>query len=541
MTGSGMKRIFYFSGHRMTVFHWNRKTLAGACSFEPNVEGYEKFRQYLESSEKISTSMLLDVIEEDFRKDVIPHVHGKDREAVISRLLDRHYRSSMQYTYSEIQGRQKHGRKDDEVLLSAITNHELVRSWIRIVEACEVPLSGILSLPLISKSVLPLIGARKGHVLLVSQQVNSNLRQTFFKDGKVVSSRQSVINQDAGNISKIGLHARPEIERTITFIRNQYQLGDTDVIDVHILGSDSQIDSLESTFISDHSNNYHVHRLHDIQHKLGIKGLPDRFADGLFSWIALNRSGIKSHYGRKEEFVRFYYTLASKALYACSVIVILVSLIMIESNISDGISYKESSSLLQERTNEFRRVYSEKYQAYEEMFSNARLMDAAVGMVDQIEKNSQVTPLDFMLALSKLISKPEIGRIYIDKIEWTSRQLDKNRTGNPAKDSDEDSLYLPTNVTSNSEVQHVAVVTGRIPVTYNNYRDTVNRINNIITTLSSGDRVENVSAINLPVEVRPDKKFASETRTISDRQRDMEKNESGQFSLKVVMKAPENV
>ena len=540
MNASSMKRIFYFSGHRMTVFHWSRRTLTGACSFEPNEVGYEKFRQYLESSENIYTCMLLDVIEEDFRKDVIPHVHGKDREAVISRLLDRHYRSSMQYTYSEIQGRQKHGRKDDEVLLSAITNPELVRSWIRIVEACEVPLSGILSLPLISKAMLPLIGARKGYVLLVSQQVNSNLRQTFFKDGKVISSRQSVINQDAGNISNIGIHARPEIERTITFIRNQYQLDDSDVVDVHIIGSDAQIDSLESTFLSDMSNNYHVHRIHDIQHKLGIKGLPDKFADGLFSWIALNRSGKKSHYGRKEEFVRFYYALASNALYALSVIVILVSLIMIESNISEGVAYKESTSLLQQRTNEFRRVYGEKYQAYEELFSNARLMDMAVGMVDQIEKNSQVTPLDFMLALSKLVSKPEIGRIYIDKIEWSTRQLDKNKPGSSGKNP-VDIEYLPTNVTSSSEVQHVAVVTGRIPVTYNNYRDTVNRINNIITTLSNGERVENVSAINLPVEVRPEKKFASESRSLSDREKDKQGNKSGQFSLMVVMKAPDHV
>ena len=132
-----MKRIFYFSGHRLTVFHWGRKTLTAACSFESNEIGFDKFKQYLESSENTSTCMLLDVIEEDFRKDVIPHVYGKDRMAVISRLIDRHYRSSRQYTYSEIQGREKIGRKDDEVLLAAITNPELVRSWIRIIEECD--------------------------------------------------------------------------------------------------------------------------------------------------------------------------------------------------------------------------------------------------------------------------------------------------------------------------------------------------------------------------------------------------------------------
>ena len=73
-----------------------------------------------------------------------------------------------------------------------------------------------------------MIGAKKGPVLLVTQQVNSNLRQTFFMDGKMISSRQSVINQDAANISNIGKFAWPEVDKTLTFIRNQQQIEDTD-------------------------------------------------------------------------------------------------------------------------------------------------------------------------------------------------------------------------------------------------------------------------------------------------------------------------
>ena len=536
-----MKRIFYFSGHRLTVFHWNRKKLASACSFESNEEGYRKFRHYLDESAKTTTSLLLDVIEEDFRKGIVPHVIGKDRTAVISRLMDRHYRSSRQYTYSEIQGRQKTGRKDDEVLLAAITNPELVRTWVRIIEECDVPLSGILSLPLVSKSILPVIGAKKGYVLLVTQQVNSNLRQTLFKDGKMLSSRQSVINQDAGNISNIGEHARPELERTLTFIRNQQQMEETDVIDVHIIGSDMQIDSLESVFTSGSSNSYHIHRLKEVCQKLGISGLDDKFADGMFAWIALNKYGMASHYGRKNEFVRYYYAVTSNALHAASVLVIIVSLLMIQSNISDGIAYKESSSLLKKRTSEFRRVYSEKYKTYEELFSNAKLMDMAVGMVDQIETNSQVTPLDFMLALSKIVSSPEVGRLYIDKIEWSTRQLDDNRKKKSRRNAEAEMEYKPTDVTSPSEIQHIAVVTGRIPVTYNNYRESVNKINNIITAMSSSERVESVSAISLPVEVRPDKKFASESIKLSDDENNKKRQDSGLFSLKVIMRAPENV
>ena len=536
-----MKRLFYFSGHRLTVFHWSKKTLAGACSFESNEDGYEKFKQYLESSEKTSTCLLLDVIEEDFRKEVIPHVFGRDRKAVISRIMDRYYRSSRQYTYSEIQGRQKHGRKDDEVLLAAITNPELVRGWIRIIESCDVPLSGILSLPLISKSMLPYLGAKKGYVLLVSQQVNSNLRQTFFKDGKMLSSRQSVINQDAKNITNIGKYARPEVERTLAFLRNQYQIDDNTEINVHLLGSDAQIDSLESAFLSVTANHYHIHRIKELDEKLGIKGVPDKFADGMFAWIALNKAGATSHYGRKDEFVRFYYALASKALYAASVAVVILSLLMIESNISEGISFKESTALLNNRTDEFRRVYMEKYQAYEELFSNAKLMDMAVGMVGQIEANSKVSPLDFMIALSKLVSDPQIGRIYIDKIEWSTVQVNDEKKNDRRRNKQNVMAYKSTNVTSTSEIKHVAVVSGRIPVAFNNYRDTVNRINNIITTLNSSDRIEDVSAINLPVEVRPDRKFASESGAVPSGGNGRLNRQDGLFSLKVIMRAPEHV
>lgn len=525
----------------MTVFHWRGKTMAGACSFESTEEGFRKFKLYLDESAKTTTALLLDVIEEDFRKDMIPHVYGKDRKAVISRLMDRHYRASRQYTYSEIQGRQRTGRRDDEVLLAAITNPELVRAWVRIIEECDVPLSGILSLPLVSKHVLPAIGGKKGYVLLVSQQVNSNLRQTLFKDGKMVSSRQSVINQDAKNISNIGEHARPEIDRTLNFIRNQQQMGDAEVINVHLLGSDAQIDSLESSFVSAGSSIYHVHRLKDVSRKLGVNGLEDRLADSLFSWLALNKCKVSSHYGHKNEFVRYYYAIASNALYAASVLVIIVSLLMIESNISDGMSSRESTGLLTDRTTEFRRVYSEKYQAYEELFSNANLMDMAVGMVDQIESNSKVTPLDFMLELSRIISDPQIGQLYVDKIEWSTRQVDDRSKRKSRKQQDAEVGYKITDVTSPSEIQHVAVVTGRIPVRSSNYRESVNKINNIIETLSASERVANVTALRLPVDIRSEKKFASESRKSTEGEQVTQRGDRGKFSLKVVMRPRQHV
>ena len=484
--------------------------------------------------------MLLDVIEEDFRKEVIPHVFGKDRKAVISRLIDRYYRASRQYTYAEVQGRLKTGRKDDEVLIGAITNPALIKPWLDIIEESDVPLSGIWSVPLVSKDLLPTIGAKKGPVLLVSQQVNSNLRQTFFIDGKMISSRQSVINQDAANITNIGRLAKPEVDRTLTFMRNQHQVEDDEVIHVHVIGSDSQLDSLTESFEPDPTHDYQIHRIKDVQDKLGIKGLPDKFSDGIFSWLAVNKFSAKSHYGESKEFNRFYHSVLSSALYATSVVVVLAALLMIESNISEGMSLKSSTDLLKQESTEFKRVYKEKYEAYEELFSNAGLMDTAVTLVRQIEASSENTPMDFMVELSKIISQPHLGTVYIDKIEWSTRQLDLAKSKKKSRNKPVAIAYKETNPASSDSIQHVAVVSGRIPVASDNYRESVNHINNIISVISENERVEDVSAISLPVEVRSSKKFASESKTSLSGEAAVSKGNTGAFSLRVIMKAPEN-
>lgn len=532
-----MRRTFYFSGHRLTAFHWKGKLFTGSCSFESDQEGYDKFRAYLAGTANVPSRMLVDVIEEDFRKEDIPHVHGRDRSAVISRLMDRYYRSSRQYTYSEIIGRHKSGRKDDIVLLGAITNPSLIRPWIAIIEEQDVPLSGIWSLPLVSKQLLPLIGARKGAALVVSQQVNSNLRQTFFRDGKMLSSRQSVVNQDAGDISRIGTHAAPEVERTLLFMRNQHQVALEEIVHVHILASDIQLESLNRAFRSDDLHHYHIHRISDLHQKAGIREVPDKFSDGLFVWLCTRARDIFGHYGAKKEFDRFYYALASAGLYAASVLVIIGALLMAEANISEGMAYKKSTALLMERADEFRRVYEEKYAAYEPLFSDAGLMDAAVGLIGQVESNSRNTPLDFMRVLSSVINRPAVGEVDIDRIEWTTRQISPPAAGSRRKNGAQPQ-YRETAITSDAPIEHVAIVKGRIPFSAGDYRESVNRINNIISILEQHERIASVTAISLPVETRPDKKFEAESgaqvleggSTVSE----------GAFSLEIIMKAREH-
>jgi len=524
-----VSRVFYFTGYRLTVFHWHRKSFSGACSFEPDADGLDKFRQYLQTSENTPTKLLIDVIEEDFRTETIPHVYGKDRKAVLSRQLDRFFRSSGQYVYAEIIGRNKTGRKDDKVLIGGVTNPHLIQPWVQIIEDSGCPLSGIWTLALLSKQMLPIINTKKGPVLLISQQVNSNLRQTFLRDGKMLASRQSVINQDAEDISNIGDFAGPEVERTIEFLRNQRLVAGDEVIHIHVLGSNQQLESLEASFVSNALNDVHIHNISDIHEKMGMKDLSGKFSDELFAWLCMSQMGLSSHYGEAKEYKQYYYTLGSAALYAMSVIVVSFALLITEANVSSALEHLKSIELISDQATEFKRVYKKKFEAYEPVFTHARSMNSAVDLADKIYRNSRISPLDFMIEVSSVLAQAGLGKIKIDQIEWTTEQYKENAgvkeivVGNP-------------DVTSEDPIQHVGLLKGRINISDNNYRGSVAQINKIILALLQHDRIEEVEAIDLPVEVRPEKNFGDESGV---EMKAVPKSSSGVFSLRIKMKAPD--
>lgn len=524
-----MNRIFYFTGHRLTVFHWNRKTFLGACSFEPDTNGMDKFRQYLETAEKTATKLLVDVIEEDFRTEAIPHVYGKDRKAILHRQLDRHYRSSNQYVYAEVIGRQKTGRKDDDVLIGGITNPYLIEPWVKIIEECGTPLSGIWTLPLLSKQLLPVVNAKRGPVLLVSQQVNSNLRQTFFRDGKMRSSRQSVINQDAEDISNIGSFAGPEVEMTTEFLRNQRLIAADEIMQVHVLGSKEQLESLEAAFVSDALSEVHIHNISDIHEKMGLKDLSGKYADELFAWLCMSQTGLRGHYGAAKEYKQYYYKLGSAALYAMSVVIAMVALLITESNVSSSMEHLKSVELISDQAREYKRVYKKKFEAYEPVFTHARSMNSAVDLADKIYRNSRISPLDFMIEVSEILTQSGLGTVHIDKIEWTIEQYKEDAGVKEISQNAAD-------VTLEDQIQHVGILKGRINVSDTNYRGSVAQVNKIVYALLKHERIEEVEAIDMPVEVRSEKNFADE----SGVEASMGSNKiDGVFSLKIIMKAPD--
>ncbi len=157
---------------------------------------------------------MVDVVEEDYRFETLPHTTGSDRAEMVGRKLKQHYRNTP-YMAASLIGRDSGKRRDDRYLFSALTNAELINDWLQAVAARGLPVAGIYLLPMVSEGLLDRFGAKATNLLLVAQHP-SGLRLTFFRDRQFRLSRFT--RGDSGKVDNRTRYLSEEISNTRLYL-----------------------------------------------------------------------------------------------------------------------------------------------------------------------------------------------------------------------------------------------------------------------------------------------------------------------------------
>lgn len=187
------KILLFLSGSHLQAYAWNRGELSEARSFSNDTDGREQFSSYLQQ-QRDPVYLLVDVIEEDFRHEAVPHLTGRNRRDLIARKFEHYYRNTA-FRQARVLHRHTGGRRDDEMLFSALTNPQLVSSWLDILQKLRLPLVGIYSPSNLSSPLLKDINSE--HVLLLSWEKHAGLRQTYFNHKRLHFSRLTPISDDS--------------------------------------------------------------------------------------------------------------------------------------------------------------------------------------------------------------------------------------------------------------------------------------------------------------------------------------------------------
>ena len=275
----------------------NKIVLQNDFTDSPN--GREGFESLLQTT-KCPAYLLTDMIEEDFRHEIVPHLNGNSRAALFQRKFDQFYRGTPFHKATLLQ-RQNTGRRDDDMLFSALTNPGLIMPWLDIMLAQQTPLVGIYSVPQISE---PLVKNHPSkHLLLISWEKFSGLRQTYFSDHRLQISRLTPVHADLTFQNAVV----NELNRTYQYLKSLSLLPSGQTLDVRILCHANDRSELQNKLPSDTDVRYDFADIEEVGKQLKLDyHFTDSDASQIFlHQLATNRPN--THYANAEH--TRYYTL----------------------------------------------------------------------------------------------------------------------------------------------------------------------------------------------------------------------------------------
>ena len=242
------KTLFFISSDSFHAHVWKNGALSKPYYFTNSAEGLAQFSDFLRSH-RDPAYLLVDLIEEDFRQETVPHLTGANRQALIQRKFDQHYRNTP-FRLASLQHRQEEGRRDDELLFSALTNPARISSWLELLLLHNTPIVGIYSVPHVS---LPLIkDVDSDHLLLLSWEKNAGLRQSYFLNKYLRFSRLTPVSKNSSFANEIAT----ESARTHQYLQSLSLTPQGKLLNVHIICHASDKAALDARLSSNQQIQY---------------------------------------------------------------------------------------------------------------------------------------------------------------------------------------------------------------------------------------------------------------------------------------------
>lgn len=518
------RRLLFLSAHKAAIYHWNGTDLGSSYLFDVNEDGRAYFERYLNETAKLPTYILTDFFEEEYRQDTVPHVFGPDRQAILLRKKGRLFRDTP-YFYSRVIGREAEGRKDDRILMTALTNPDLVKPWVSMLDNYKVPLAGIYSVPLFTESILKHLENPSDHLLIVTLQSISGLRQTFFQDREFRISR--LVQMPRYGTEPYAPYIREEIEKIRRYLNSMRLITEEDPLEICFLLSGDLLDELKEHHEDSALVRYEFYNIDELLKSVGSsQTITTCFSDKLFAHQLLKQKP-RNYYASGRD--RRYFTMRTLryAMIVTGALLLLGSAAWSGFNLMEGLTYKQRSLIAENKA----RFYDQRYQMARERLPDIPVepedLKVAVELAHKI-RDYKTSPLKMVQAVSAVTGRhPDIR---LDEFQWTASvdpNLNMSGSGNgqaqqPGKIGYGNVSYKDTGY----DYYQIAHINGHLDPFNGNYREAIDEINAFADELRSRDDIHDVSILNLPLDVSSDTSLSGNTGSDS-RQAD--------FSIRVVL------
>jgi len=490
------KRIFLLSSGRLTVHHWSRNRFTARYVFRADEEGLTAFSEYLQVAPADPVYLLVDVVEEEFREETVPHVYGADRRALLRNKKTRLFRDPT-YSHALFQGREPGGRRDDRVLFTALIRPDLLAPWLAQMTRLKVPLSGIYSLPVLSELLVKKLRIASGLVLLVTLHGSGGLRQSFFQDGHLKVSRLATVPEM--HAARYPAFILGEVEKIRRYLGSLRLIPRDVPLDVHLLNQGGMLEDLKRQASDSVTTRYHFVEIAEVARQIGLKKLEATpYAELVFAHL-LAKTSPPNHYAPERE--RRYFSLqrARGAMAAASALLFLGALGWGGYQFIDSIDTRQETLLVERQIG----FYNERLRIAREELPPAPALahdiKAAVETAERL-REYKASPLKLLRVVSGALSS--VPEVQVESLKWRVSP-DPNapvegRGGDRSRAELVAQVLAPDPAQSGAQY-HIAHLRGRLEPFGGDYRQALAAVERFADAIAAGEAVESVRPLVLPL------------------------------------------
>lgn len=405
------RQLLYLANDQLTAYQWEKGSYSTGLDFPNDETGWEAFSRHLAGFQDTPTYLLADLIEEDFQRDSLPHVLGRSRQALVQRRLGQLYRDTP-YRQAIQQGREEYGRKDDQMLFSALTNVELLKPWLNALLKQKTPLTGIYSPALLSAALVKKLDIASDNLLLVTHQ-SSGLRQSFFQGSALKFSRLTPLADHSPDT--IADTTARETANTQQFLAGARLLPRGKPLDTVILVQGEILQRLQSACQDTPAMAHRFFDLADAAALLGLKNPSSvSLCDPLFLSL-LGHATPASYYAQAEQTRCFSLWQARLVLYILSAGVVMGALLSAGANSLEALQHYQQSRQMDVETQVAQSQYQAIVRSLPHTAASPQNMKAAVNIEQMIARNAPA-PTQLLGIVSHALDT--LPQIRVDQLHW---------------------------------------------------------------------------------------------------------------------------
>lgn len=489
--------ILCATSQQLTAGIWRAGKLDAYQVYQNNEAGQAEFTQFLSDHPKKSVYLLADAVEEDYRLESLPHTTGSARRELVERKLAQLYRG-VAYRAAHFVNRDKDKRKDDRFLFISLNNADFMQGWVRAIEAVQVPLVGIYLLPMMSEILVQRLKLTAPHLLL-SEHLNSGLRQTYLHNGSLRISRLAPIPADM--LDRLPYFYLSETEKTQLYIISQRFITRDTKLNMVLPTLNESSPQICRSIEKEHDLICESANLAEIaqQFKLDISQLE---SNPELMHMHLLATGSAPDNLASPSLVRHHKILSLRRT-----IGVITAVVMLAGLVTAGVYLKQSMDFESDTAQAEidTRIQEQRYREVAKDFPTAPIPSTdlqTAADISQSIKQYAKTPARMMQVLSAALdAAPEIQ---VNRMFWVQTnnmmldEEDKSLSSASASNAVKPAAYAVPDATVLYEVGYI---NGEIRRFNGDYRTALNMVNRLAERLKADAAIEHVEILQAPVNV----------------------------------------